>query len=84
MLVIVMLAGNAGAQALSANVAGGTPVAVKLKLFVCDGMKMAELALVMVGGRLMSMLTVAAAESSNPSFVLKVKLSLVVAPALGV
>ena len=76
--------GSAGVQPPNAAVGVGMPFEAKVKLLAWVGIKMALLALVICGARVLVMLTVAVAESRVPSFTLNVKLSLAVAFALGV
>ena len=76
--------GSAGEQAPNVAVGVGMPFDAKANVLACVGMKMTLLALVMAGARVLPMVTVAMAESTEPSLTLKVKLSLAVASALGV
>ena len=62
MLVSVTLGGSV--QTVSAKLALGTPVAVNENVLAWPGMKVALFALVIVGGNLTSMVTVAKVESS--------------------
>ena len=76
--------GSAGEQAPKLAVGVGMPFAAKANVLAWVGMKMTLLALVMAGARVLPMVTVATAESAEPSLTLNVKLSLPVASALAV
>ena len=82
--VKVMDAGSVGVQLPKDAVGVGMPFASTVKVLGCVGINSALLTLVIAGARVLVIVTVATAESSEPSLALKVKLSAAVAAALGV